>query len=83
MLAQVDPMIGIPVSLATIGSRYGATKLSERSIKDLAAMMRAGVKPKYTSRLANVPTTAGRGAAMSIYDPYQPGNQPQEQNDGL
>jgi hypothetical protein len=46
-------------------------------------MMRAGVKPKHTSRLANVPTTAGRGAAMSIYDPYQPGNQPQEQNDGL
>lgn len=40
--AVYEPTIGLPFAAGAIGSRYGATKMRERSVQDLADIMRAG-----------------------------------------
>jgi hypothetical protein len=40
--AVYEPTIGLPFAAGAIGSRYGATKMRERSVQNLADIMRAG-----------------------------------------
>lgn len=40
--AVYEPTIGLPFAIGAMGSRYGATKMRERSVENLADIMRAG-----------------------------------------
>lgn len=66
---MAEPTIGAPFTLGALGARYGATKMREQSIEDLAAQMRAGAalprQPNLAPGLA-----AGRGLLSPLYTPY-------------
>ena len=55
--AVMEPTIGIPFALGAIGSRYGATKMRQGSVENLADMMRAGGAPNIPPNL--VPAITG------------------------
>lgn len=52
-----EPTIGLPFTAGAIGSRYGATKMREGSVQNLADIMRAGVGAKVPPNL--VPAITG------------------------
>jgi len=60
-----EPGVGIPFTLGAMGARVGATNMRERSVENLADMMRAGtVAPPPTSVAPFI--TGGRGAFTPI-----------------
>ena len=60
-----EPTIGVPFTLGAMGARVGATKMRERSIENLADMMRAGVVAPPPTSVAPL-ITAGRGAFTPV-----------------
>ena len=53
----LNPFIGVPFAVGAAGSRMAATALRKNSVENLAAQMRLGQKPEFTSRTQNVPLT--------------------------
>lgn len=53
----LEPTIGLPLTVGALASRQGATKMRERSIQNLADIMRAGVGAKVPPNL--VPAVTG------------------------
>lgn len=52
-----EPTIGLPFTAGALGARYGATKMREGSVQNLADIMRAGVGAKVPPNL--VPAVTG------------------------
>ena len=65
-VSAVNPIVGIPLAVGALASRYGATQMRKGSVEDLATLMRQGNAFRPQTAMPGVPAaTAMRGLLSS------------------